>query len=116
MWEGEPSNLVSKESKAIGQNSTRLWAGQVASTSTVSAMLVSLRLTSGALHKVLSVKAMDMEVKKSDNESSKDSISVLQTEVTSPWQIRGPSPHAKPWQVNSLHPDPQMHSSRHKNE
>ncbi|KAI6112755.1 hypothetical protein F5141DRAFT_1063110 [Pisolithus sp. B1] len=63
------------------KNSTRLQAGQVVSTSSVSAMLMSLRLTSGALHKVLSVKAMDMEVKKSDDESSKDSISVLQIEV-----------------------------------
>ncbi|KAI6111140.1 hypothetical protein F5141DRAFT_1063496 [Pisolithus sp. B1] len=88
------------------KNSTRLWAGQV----------VSISSEAKGPEPVLSVKAMDMEVKKSDDESSKDSISVSQIEVLSPRQIRGSSPHDKPWQLNSLHPDPRMHSSRRKNE
>ncbi|KAI6112808.1 hypothetical protein F5141DRAFT_1063152 [Pisolithus sp. B1] len=110
-----PEYLVYKHN-TIERNSTRLRAGQVASTSSEQRELSCKSEELRPLHGLLNVKAMDMEVKKSDDESSKDSISVLQTEVTSPRQIRGPSPHAKPWQVNSLHPDPRMHSSRRKNE
>ncbi|KAI6094418.1 hypothetical protein F5141DRAFT_1069617 [Pisolithus sp. B1] len=99
------------------KNSTRLRAGQVVSISSERRDLNrKSRGTSSTAQLVLSVKAMDMEVKKSDDESSKDSISVSQIEVLSPRQIRGSSPHDKPWQLNSLHPDPRMHSSRRKNE
>ncbi|KAI6124992.1 hypothetical protein EDD16DRAFT_1517243 [Pisolithus croceorrhizus] len=93
------------------------WAGQVASTSSKRRYLnhKSLRKLVHCAH-VLSVKAMDDGVKKSDDDSSKNWSLVLQVGVPSLQRTRGPFPHAKPEQVNSLHPDPRMLSSRRKNE